>query len=403
MTDLAEWTALYEDLHRHPELSFEEHRTAALVVERLGVLGFEVEAGIGRTGVVGVLRNGEGPTVLVRADMDALPVTEATGLAYASEVAGVAHACGHDVHVTCLLAACEVLAASPDTWSGTLLAVFQPAEEIGAGARAMLADGLYERWGTPVVVLGQHVAPIPAGTIGVHAGPSFAALDNLAITLHGTGGHGSSPHTTVDPVVLAAATVLRLQTVVSREVAPSDFAVVTVGQLHAGTKANIIPGHADLEVNICTYDERVRARVLAAIERIVRGEAAAAGAPTDPEIAHVESVDAVRNDPAACAATRPALESTGALVLDPGPVPGSEDFGYFATEAGCPCVYWLLGGADPAAFDGLATIEEFAARVAELPSNHSPAYAPVPDPTLRIGRDALVAAARHWLTASPPP
>ena len=391
------WTELYEDLHRHPELSFEEERTAAIVAESLRAAGFEVETGVGRTGVVGVLRNGDGPTVLVRADMDALPVTERTGLPYTSAVEGVAHACGHDVHVTCLLAACAELAATGDTWAGTLLAVFQPAEEVGAGARAMLDDGLYERYGTPVVVLGQHVAPIPAGTIGLHDGPSFAALDNLAITLHGVGGHGSSPHTTVDPVVLAASTVLRLQTVVSREISPSDFAVVTVGRLDAGTKANIIPETARMEVNVRSYQESVRARVLAAIERIVRGEAVTAGAPREPEIDHFESCDPVVNDPAACAATRPALASTGALVIDPGPVPGSEDVGLFATAADCPCVYWLLGGADPALFEGLTTIRQFAERVATIPSNHSPEFAPVPDPTLELGVAALTAATRHWL------
>lgn len=264
----------------------------------------------------------------------------------------------------------------------------------------MIDDGLYERHGTPVVVLGQHVAPIPAGTLGLHAGPAFAALDSLAITLHGVGGHGSSPHTTVDPVVMAASTVMGLQTVVARTVAPSDFAVVTVGRLDAGTKVNIIPPSARMEVSIRTYQESVRTRVLEAVERIVKGQAVAAGAPCDPEIEHFESMGALVNDPAACAATRPALESVGALVIDPGPVPGSEDVGVFASAAGCPCVYWLLGGADPAHFDGLTSMSEFAAKVASLPSNHSPEFAPVIDPTLSIGTAALVAAARHWLPKS---
>ncbi len=400
MTLAEQWTDIYLDLHRHPELSFEEHRTAGIVAESLQAAGFEVETGVGRTGVVGVLTNGEGPTVLVRADMDALPVTEATGLDYSSTVEGVAHACGHDVHVTCLLAAATELAATPETWSGTLVVVFQPAEELGTGAQAMIDDGLYERHGTPVVVLGQHVAPIPAGTLGLHAGPAFAALDSLAITLHGVGGHGSSPHTTVDPVVMAASTVIGLQTVVARTVAPSDFAVVTVGRLDAGTKVNIIPPSARMEVSIRTYQESVRTRVLEAVERIVKGQAVAAGAPRDPEIEHFESMGALVNDPAACAATRPALESVGALVIDPGPVPGSEDVGVFASAAGCPCVYWLLGGADPAHFDGLTSVSEFAAKVASLPSNHSPEFAPVIDPTLSIGTAALVAAARHWLPKS---
>lgn len=392
-----DWVALYQDLHRHPELSFEEQRTAAIVAEGLRAAGYEVEEGVGRTGVVGVLRNGEGPTVLLRADMDALPVTEKTDLAYASEVPGVAHACGHDVHTTCLLAAATELADSQDTWQGTLLLVFQPAEEIGVGAKAMLDDGLYERHGTPIVVLGQHVAPLPAGTIGLHAGASFSALDRLDITLHGIGGHGSQPHTTVDPVVMAASTVLKLQTIVSRETSPQEFAVVTVGKLVAGTKANIIPDHANLEVTIRSYRDEVRARVIDSIERIVRGEALAAGAPKEPDVLHVEAVDAVWNDPAACAATKPALESTGVLVVDPGPVPGSEDVGELAKAAGALCVYWLLGGADPIHFEGLATLAEFAERVRTLPGNHSPEYAPVIDPTIRNGIAALVAAARHWL------
>lgn len=399
MSLATDWVALYQDLHRHPELSFEEQRTAGIVAEALRAAGFEVEEGVGRTGVVGVLRNGEGPTVLVRADMDALPVTEKTGLDYASEVPGVAHACGHDVHTTCLLAAATELAEAPDTWAGTLLVVFQPAEEIGVGAKAMLADGLYERHGTPIVVLGQHVAPLPAGTLGLHAGASFSALDRLDITLHGIGGHGSQPHTTVDPVVMAASTVMKLQTVVARETSPQDFAVVTVGKLVAGTKANIIPDHANLEITIRSYREEVRARVLASIERIVRGEAEAAGAPREPDVAHVEAVDAVWNDPDACAATRPALESTGLLVIDPGAVPGSEDVGELAKAANAPCVYWLLGGADPIHFEGLTALSEFAERVRTLPGNHSPEYAPVIDPTIRNGIAALVAAARHWLPA----
>ena len=397
MTIATNWSELYEDLHAHPELSFQEERTAGIVAESLRSMGFEVETGVGQTGVVGVLRNGEGPTVLVRADMDALPVTENTGLPYSSTVEGVTHACGHDVHVTCLLAACAELAGTRDTWAGTLLAVFQPAEEVGRGAQAMIDDGLYERHGTPVVVLGQHVAPIPAGTIGVHTGPAFAAADSFKVTIHGAGGHGSQPHTTVDPVVLAASTVVKLQTVVSREINPNDFAVVTVGRLDAGTKANIIPETAYMEVNVRSYQQEVRDRVIDTIRRIIEGEAATAAAPRTPDIDHFEAIDPVVNDPDACAATRPALESTGALVIDPGPVSGSEDVGLFAIAADCPCVFWLLGGADPAQFEGLTTIREFVDKVATIPSNHSPEYAPVQDPTLEIGVNALVAAARHWL------
>jgi len=397
---------LYRDLHAHPELSFAEHRTAGIVADSLAALGYEVHRGLGGTGVVGVLRRGPGPSVLLRADMDGLPVAEDTGLPYASTSRGVdadgrdvpvMHACGHDVHVTCLLGAARELAADP-AWAGTLLVLAQPAEELGAGARAMVDDGLYERVGRPDVVLGQHVGPMPAGTIGLHPGPAFATSDTLRVVLHGRGGHGSRPEACVDPVVMAAALVLRLQTVVAREVAGGDTAVLTVGTLHAGTKANIIPESAELELNVRTYDSAVRERVLAAVERIVRAEAAASGAPREPEVIRVDSFPRVDNDPAGCERTLPALRGVvGGLVVDPGALTGSEDVGILATAAGVPCVYWILGGADPALFRDAATPSELLRVVAGLPSNHSPGYAPVIQPTLGIGVAALVAAARTWL------
>lgn len=402
--DLAD---VYRDLHRHPELSFAETRTAAVAAARLRDAGFEVAEGVGGTGVVGVLRNGDGPTALLRADMDALPMAEDTGLDYASTARGVtpdgeetavAHSCGHDVHTTCLIGAATELAATTGTWSGTLLVVFQPAEEVGGGARAMLDDGLYTRFARPDVVLGQHVAPLPAGLLAVTPGPAFAGSDTVRATLHGSGGHGSRPETTVDPVVLAAATVLRLQTVVSREVAASDTAVLSVGMLRAGTKENIIPDSAELGLTVRSYTPAVRDRVLGAVERIVRGEATTSGAPREPEIRVTESFPPVVNDAGAAERTRAALAAVTALpVVDPGPVTGSEDVGQFATEIGVPCVFWLLGGADPAAFEGCASVEEIRDRVATLPSNHSPRFAPVIEPTLTIGVAALVAAAREWL------
>jgi hippurate hydrolase len=406
----AELAELYRDLHAHPEPSFAEHRTAGVAADRLGALGYAVTLGVGRTGVVGVLRNGDGPVALLRADMDALPVLERTGLPYASTATSTGpdgsavplmHACGHDVHVTCLLGAAAVLAADRSAWRGTLLVVLQPAEELGAGAQAMLDDGLLDRFGRPDVVLGQHVAPLPAGLLGLTPGPAFAASDTLHVRLHGRGAHGSRPETSVDPVLMAAATVLRLQGVVAREVAGAETAVVTVGQLHAGTRPNVIPDTAELSVNVRSYDPRVRARVLAAIERIVRAEAAASGAPAEPELTPGESFPAVVNDPAACARTRQGFDADlgAGLVVDPGPVTGSEDVGLFATAAGAPCVYWLLGGADPAAFAGAGTIEEVAEVVRGLPSNHAPDFAPVVDPTLRTGVAALVSAARTWLPA----
>ena len=406
MTIAAEWVSLYQDLHRNPELGFHEQRTAGVVAARLRDLGYDVTEGVGGTGVVGLLRNGEGPVVLIRADMDGLPVEERTGLDYASTARGtdpqgndvpVMHACGHDVHVTCLLAACTDLAADRGSWSGTVMAVFQPAEELGAGALAMLADGLYDHFPTPAVVLGQHVAPLPAGVIGLRSGAAFAASDGVRIVLRGRGAHGSRPEASVDPVVMAAATVMRLQTIVSREIAGNETAVVTVGKLSAGTVINVIPDSAELLINIRTYDAKVRDRVLTAIGRIAEGEAVAAGAPTAPDVEHLSSFPAVLNDGAAVEATRAALASVCSAVVDPGPVTGSEDVGAFATAAGVPCVYWLLGGADPAEFTGLASIEQIAEKVRTIPSNHSPLYAPVIDPTLGIGASALVAAARAWL------
>jgi amidohydrolase len=403
---------LYRDLHRHPELSFQEHRTAAVVADRLGALGFETTTGVGGTGVVGLLRNGGGPTALLRADMDALPMQEKTGLPYASDVRGVDHlghevdvfhACGHDVHVTCLVGAARQLAEDRAAWTGTLMTVFQPAEELGRGARAMIDDGLFERFGRPDVVLGQHVAPFPAGFLALRPGPAFAAADGVRITMFGRGGHGSRPETTVDPVVMAAATVMRLQAVVSREVAGTDTAVVTIGVLRAGTKENIIPDEAELRLSVRTFDPLVRERVLGAIERIVRAEAVASGAPRDPEVALVDGFPAVVNDIAACARTRPAFEALLGpdRVVDPGLVTGSEDVGLLASGSGAPCVFWLLGGADPARFTGAASADDMAALVAEQPSNHSPFYAPVIEPTLRVGVAALVSAAHTWLPRAP--
>ncbi len=398
---------LYRHLHQHPELSFQETATAGLVAQSLTALGYEVTEGIGRTGVVGILRRGEGPVVLLRADMDGLPVEEATGLPYASTArgvdadgveVGVMHACGHDVHVTCLLGAAQQMAADP-AWTGTLMIVGQPAEEIGSGAKAMLADRLYERLGKPDIVLGQHVGPIPAGLIAIHPGPAYAATDSLKVTLHGKGGHGARPEACVDPVVMAAATVMRLQGVVSREIAGGDTAVVTVGVIRAGTKVNIIPDTAELQINVRSYDPVVRETVLAAIHRIVRAEAAASGAPREPDFEHTDAFPAVVNDPAASARTADAMRAVFGAggVMDPGPVTGSEDVGEFATAAGVPCVYWVLGGADPAAFAGVTDAVGMMRVMAGIPSNHSSLYAPVISPTLGAGVTALVTAARAWL------
>ncbi len=407
---LARLHELYMDLHAHPELSFAEHRTSGIAVKWLQDTGYDVVEGIGGTGAAGVLTTGSGPVVLLRADMDGLPVLEATGLPYASRDRGtdpdghdvpVMHACGHDLHVTCLLGAAARL-ADDRSWQGTVVALLQPAEEVVRGAGAMVTDGLYERTPRPDVVLGQHVAPLPAGVIGLRPGAAFAATDSLRVTLHGIGGHGSRPEATVDPVVMAAATVLRLQTLVSREVAGADTAVLTVGASRAGSKSNIIPDHAELLVNVRSYDPAVRERILAGINRIVDAEAKASGAPRPPTIETIESAPPVVNDETASARVRLALESVVGQghVVDPGPVTGSEDVGVLASAAGAPCVFWLLGGADPALFAQARDLDAIRAVMASIPSNHSPAYAPVPVPTIGIGVDALVAAARAWLSGS---
>lgn len=400
--------AVYKDLHENPELSFQEHRTAKIAADHLEKLGYQVTTGIGRTGVVGVMERGEGPTVMVRADMDALPVKEATGLPYASTKMGlrtdgsetpVAHACGHDVHTACLMGAASELAADP-SWSGKLMLVFQPAEEIGQGALEMVRDDMFERLGTPDIVLGQHVTPLPAGVFGVHPGPAFAASDSIHIELYGKGGHGSRPETTKDPVVMAANFVVRLQDIVSRNIAATDMAVVTVGAINAGTKGNIIPDHANLELSVRTFDPKVREKVLETIERYAKAEAFAVGAEMEPLVETNYSFPSVVNDPEACAELTGLLESIPAMVVDSGSVTGSEDVGIFAIEAGAPCCYWLLGGSDPALFKDARTVEDFQAIVAKLPSNHSPMYAPVMQPTLKYGVDALVLAAKNWLGES---
>lgn len=399
---------LYRDLHSHPELGFQEHRTAAIVAERLNSLGFDVTTGIGKTGVVGLLRNGPGPTALLRADMDALPVKEDTGLDYASTVTStdqhgkkvsVAHACGHDLHTSCLLGAARLLATETGSWSGTLLLVFQPAEELGAGAQAMVDDGLFEKFPKPDVVLGQHVAPLPAGKIAGHPGPSYAGSDSLRVRLVGKGAHGSMPESSIDPIVMAAETVLRLQTVISREIPSTATAVLTVGSIHAGDAANVIPGEAELQLNIRSYDPKVRQRILDSVERIVRGQAVTAGAPEDPTITAIERFPVVTND---AAALRKTLDAFAAWlgkdnIVDPGAGAGSEDVGILATSVGAPLAYWLLGGADPSLF---TTGDLSDPALLKVPSNHSPQYAPVIEPTLTIGVTALVEATRAWLRAT---
>ncbi len=394
----------YRDLHEHPELSLQEHRTAGKVAEGLRSAGLEVTEGVGGTGVVGVLRNGPGPVVLLRADFDALPVEEKTGLPYASTVRAtdgsghdvpVMHACGHDMHATCLIGAANVLARSMSEWSGTVLAVFQPAEELACGAQNMVDDGLFERFPKPDIVLAQHVGPIPAGMIAYGSGPIASAMDAASVVLHGRGGHGSRPETTVDTVLMAANIVTRLQGIVSREVPPAETAVVTVGRLHAGTKDNIIPDTAELGVNVRTYTPQTRAVVRTAIERIVSAEATASAAPKAPEVEWTHGTPVLVSDPDATERTVAAFTQTfGSQRLWPiPPITGSEDAGVLGAAAGVPTVYWFWGGLDNEST--LAAI--FNGQHDTLPSNHSPEFAPVIEPTLSTGVQTLVVAARAWL------
>lgn len=397
--------ALYEDLHAHPELSFAEHRTAGILADRLRALGYDVTAGVGGTGVVATLANGDGPLVLIRADIDALPVKEATGLPYASRVTAVnadgetvpvAHACGHDMHATWLIGTATLLAGHLDQWAGRVLLVVQPAEEIGAGAVAMIEDQLYERFGMPDVALGQHVAPAPAGWVLHRSGPVMAASDAVRITLHGRGGHGSSPHTTVDPVVMAASTVMKLQTVVSRTIAPSETAVVTVGTMHVGTKENIIADSAVLGLSVRTFVPSVRERVLGSIERIAEAESASYGAPKPPDVETMYSFPLTENDPTATDTVAAAfLAHFGPERSLEGPmVTASEDFGIFGRRGGFPSVFWFVGGADAEVWStafAAGRLEE------DVPSNHAPGYAPVQHPTMEAGIEAMATAARCWL------
>ncbi|MGH3165591.1 MAG: amidohydrolase [Trebonia sp.] len=382
---LDELEKLYKDLHSHPELAFAEHRTAGIAAEWLAGAGYTVTAGIGGTGVAGVLRNGDGPAVLVRADMDALPLREETSLDYASDVVAtdargerthVMHACGHDMHVTCLCGTTAELAAARDTWQGTLIAVFQPAEEIGAGAKAMLDNGLFDKVGVPDLVLGQHVFAEDPGSVLYRSGPFLGAAESWDVTFRGQGGHGSRPEQTVDPVVMAASAVLRLQTLVAREIGPADKGVVTVSRLRAGHAENIIPETATITLNFRAYDSDVQRKLTEGARRIIEAEAAASGAPRPPEYTVLSAFPVTVNDGDLTARLAAVLDRTREI----DPRMGSEDFGLFGTAAGVPSVFWGLG----CAADG-------------SPGNHSPRFAPRINPTLPAGVTALVTAVRHVL------
>ncbi|WP_445005013.1 amidohydrolase [Halomonas mongoliensis] len=405
--------ALYRQLHQFPELPFQEHETSARLAEALEALGYAVTRGVGGTGVVALLRNGEGPTVMLRGDMDALPIEEKTGLDYASvqtaESGGgqvpLMHACGHDLHSSCIVGAAAVMAGLREQWSGTLMLICQPAEEIFGGARAMLDDGLYERFARPDVILGQHNMPALAGTVGHISGGAMAGCTNLAVTIHGAGGHGSMPAQAVDPVVIAAHVVTRLQSIVSREVPPEETVVVTVGKLHAGTQANIIPHSAELEINVRSFDNALHARVVESIERIIRAECEAGRSPRPPEFRVLNETIALHNDASAVEQVRRAhADQFGEANLYAMPrLNGSEDFPFFGSaEAGgfggddIPYVYWFIGATPAerwAETPGASVIEKM--RHLEMP--HSPYYFPGNEVTLRTGMAAMAAGALAWL------
>jgi hippurate hydrolase len=402
---LPDLETVYKDLHSHPELSMQETRTAGVAADRLRAAGYEVTTGIGKTGVVGLLRNGEGPVVMLRADMDALPVREDTHLPYASRVTvtdqsgktvPVMHACGHDMHVTWLIGAATLFARCRSAWKGTLMAVFQPAEETAEGAQAMIDDGLLQRFPKPAVILGQHVMALPAGLVAGRPGTTTSAADSLQIRFFGRGAHGSMPEASIDPVVMAAAAVLRLQTIVSRQVAADEAAVVTIGVLQAGTKENVIPDEAIIKLNVRTFDEGVRNRVLSAIERIVDAEAAASGAPKKPEITSLERYSLVKNDPEATKRVSDAFRNhfPADRVQETRPTTASEDFGSFGAEWGVPSVFWFVGGIDSAIYAEARK----QGRINEIPTNHNPRFAPAIHPTLEIGVEAMLVAAQAWLS-----
>jgi amidohydrolase len=409
--ELPSLLGIYKDIHSHPELSGYEERTAALVAKELRAAGCQVTEHLGKYenskhkayGVVGVMKNGGGPTVLVRTDMDALPVEEETGLPYASKVVAksdegkdvhVMHACGHDTHIAAFIGTARALGKLKDQWHGTIVFVAQPAEEIGTGARAFFKDGLYDRFGKPNFALGFHdKADLETGHIGVTEGYTSANVDSVDVTVRGVGGHGGYPHKTKDPIVLAAEIINAWQTIVSRENNPLDPVVITVGSIHGGTKHNIIPDEVKMQLTVRTYKSKARERVLADIDRIAKGCAAAAGIP--PELAPIVSVPkdvvalATYNNPELTkrlvAVWKKSLGDENVEIVDP--TMGGDDFSeYSLPDHSIPAVYFHFGAVEP------AKIAESKQTGKELPTLHSSKFAPVPEPTIRTGIIAMTTA-----------
>ena len=386
--------ALYKDIHAHPELALQETRTAALLAKEMRALGFEVTEHVGKTGIVAIFKNGPGPLVMVRTELDALPMEEKTGLSYASHVVAdyrgkptpVDHSCGHDIHMAAWVGAAQQLVAMKASWRGTLMFIGQPAEETTEGARAMLEDKLFQRFGKPVVGFAQHVGPAPFGTLEYRAGIYNTASDSLEITFKGRGAHGSTPNVAIDPIVEAARFVTDVQTVISREKEPNAFGVISIGSIQAGSAGNIIPDHADLRGTIRTRDEGVRAKMLEGIRRTAQAEAALSGAPA-PDVQIIPGGKLLVNDAAVTEKTAKVFKAAFGERAQYQPAPGnpSEDYSEFIV-AGVPSLFWSFGGLDP------KTIADARAKGEPVPANHTPQFAPVPEPTIRFGVEAMTLA-----------
>jgi amidohydrolase len=400
---LESYERIYREIHASPELSGTEEETSKKAETHLRDLGFEVHARIGGYGVAGILKNGPGATVLLRADMDALPMKEKTGLSYASKriakdkdgnLRPIAHACGHDFHVVSLMASAALLCSARDAWSGTLICVFQPAEETLSGAQEMIDDRLFDKIPKPDLVLAQHVMRMRAGQVSVRAGRLLTAEDSFEVRIPGHGGHASAPHACIDPVVIGAAVVLRLQTIVSREVHPHDLAIVSCGSINAGFSANIIPDECIIRLNVRTYNSKTRQRVIGSIKRIVKAECLASGVPEEPTIVPLSSTPATINDEKISTALKDLFSSYfGENLTETNPATASEDFSLLAAAVNVPYVMWTFGGIDEKQWDDAVQNDS----VNELGGNHSPFFAPVLQPTLKTGVDAMSLGALYYL------
>jgi amidohydrolase len=392
--DYPKFDALYKDIHAHPEIAFQEEKTASKLAAEMRALGFDVTEKVGKTGLVAIYKNGDGPTIMVRTELDALPMEEKTGLSYASHdktvwqgrETFVAHSCGHDIHMASWVGTAKTLVGLKDQWQGTLMFIAQPAEETGSGARAMLADGLFTRFKKPDYGFALHDGPFAYGTISYRVGIGSSNSDSLAIKFHGRGGHGAAPQATIDPVMLAARFIVDVQSVISREKDPTEFGVVSIGAIHGGTAENIIPDDVVLLGTIRTFKPEVRAKMLAGIERTAKAAAAMSDAPA-PEIKITEGAKAVMNDPGVVATAEKVLKAAFGDKLRPSP-PGtpSEDFSEFI-NAGVPSMFFNIGVYEP---ERVAAAREGTGPWP--PSNHSPLFAPVPKPTIETGVEAMTLA-----------